>query len=55
MVGRSKRRRLNPEEDQSAGPDDNAKAFPNSPLEALTESDRAIWHGFCEIESEPVC
>ncbi|EEH23385.2 hypothetical protein PABG_05596 [Paracoccidioides brasiliensis Pb03] len=42
MTDRTKRRRLN-----------SPKSFESLPLQPLTPSDKANWHGFCEIESEP--
>lgn len=54
MTGRSKRRRLNSLDKSAAGTDEPVKYFPNAPLAALAEAEKAQWHGFCEIESEPV-
>lgn len=47
MAGRPKRRRLNPNEIRTSpiASDDSI---------GTAEIDKARWHGFCEVESEPV-
>jgi hypothetical protein len=54
MADRTKRRRLTTscglKRDQVA----DEPVSPGDPLFLATESDKGVWNGFCEIESEPV-
>ena len=54
MTERTKRRRLSsrPGPKRHYGPE--TAIFPGCSLIPATVADRNTWHGFCEIESEPV-